>query len=76
MSQRKAQVEAALERLEIWLGRGARSKKLIEILAVKINNQVSNPTVRQTMLEDLAEMERIIQDGQHAINWVRRALKL
>jgi hypothetical protein len=76
MSQRKAQVEAALEMLENWLGRGARSKKLIEILTVKINSQVSNPVVRTTMLEDLAELERITQNGQKAINWVKRELKL
>lgn len=76
MSQRKAPVERKLEALENWLGRGARSRKLLEILTVKIESQIKNPTVKQTALEDIAELRRIIQDGQGAINWVIKELKL
>ena len=76
MSQRKARQEARLQHLENWLGRGARSKKLLEILTVKVSSQIKNPTVRQTALEDIAELERIIQDGQGAINWVIDELNL
>lgn len=76
MSQRKAEAEARLEALENWLGRGGRSKKLLEILTVKIERQIVNPTVRRTALEDIAELRRIIQDGQGAINWVIKELKL
>lgn len=76
MSQRKAPVEKKLESLENWLGRGARSRKLLEILTVKIESQIKNPTVKQTALEDIAELRRIIQDGQGAINWVIKELKL
>lgn len=76
MSQRKAGQEARLQHLENWLARGARSKKLLEILTVKITSQIKNPTVRQTALEDIAELERIIQDGQGAINWVIKELDL
>jgi hypothetical protein len=76
MSQRKAPVERKLEALENWLGRGARSRKLLEILTVKIESQIKNPTVKQTALEDIAELLRIIQDGQGAINWVIKELKL
>lgn len=76
MSQRKAEAEARLQALENWLGRGGRSKKLLEILTVKIERQIVNPTVRRTALEDIAELRRIIQDGQGAINWVIKELKL
>ena len=75
MSQRKAAAEAMLDRLETWLGRGGRMLKLLEILTVKID-LIPNATVRQTALEDIAEMHRIIRDGQGAINWVIRTLKL
>lgn len=75
MSQRKAAKEQALERLENWLGRGARSKKLIEILETKIS-LIENETVRGTALEDLNEMRRAIYEGQEAINWVIRELGL
>lgn len=75
MVQRKAEIEAVLERLENWLGRGARSRRLLEIMTVKVN-QISNPTVRQTALEDIAELDHIIRDGQGAINWVIKELKL
>lgn len=76
MSQRKAEAEARLEALENWLGRGGRSKKLLEILTVKIESQIANPTVRRTALEDIAELRRIIQDGQGAINWIKQELHL
>lgn len=75
MSQRKAAAEAMLERLENWLGRGARMLKLLEILTVKID-LIPNTTVKQTALEDIDEMRRIIRDGQGAINWVIKTLKL
>lgn len=75
MSQRKAAAEAMLERLENWLGRGARMLKLLEILTVKID-LIHNATVRQTALEDIAEMRKIIRDGQAAINWMIKTLKL
>lgn len=75
MSQRKAAAEAMLEKLENWLGRGARMLKLLDILTVKVN-LISNPTVRQTAFEDIDEMRRIIRDGQSAINWVIKTLKL
>ena len=75
MSQRKAKAEAKLEKLENWLGRGARSKKLLEILTVKVN-QMPNPTVRQTALDDLNELRRLIDNGQDAINWMIAELKL
>lgn len=75
MSQRKAAAEAMLEKLETWLGRGARMLKLLEILTVKVN-LISNPTVKRTALEDIAEMRKIIQGGQAAINWVIKTLNL
>lgn len=75
MSQRKATAEAMLEKLENWLGRGARMLKLLEILTVKVN-LIANPTVKRTALEDIAEMRKIIQGGQTAINWVIKTLKL
>jgi hypothetical protein len=75
MSQRKAVAEAMLEKLENWLGRGARMLKLLEILTVKVD-LISNPTVKQTALEDIAEIRKIIRDGQSAINWVIKALNL
>lgn len=75
MSQRKAAAEAMLERLENWLGRGARMLKLLEILTVKIE-LIPNATVKQTALEDIAEIRKIIRDGQGAINWVIEKLNL
>lgn len=75
MSQRNAAAEAMLEKLENWLGRGARMLKLLEILTVKVN-LISNPTVRQTAHEDIEEMRKVIQGGQAAINWVIKTLKL
>jgi hypothetical protein len=75
MSQRKAAAEAMLEKLENWLGRGARMLKLLEILTVKVD-LISNATVKQTALEDIAEIRKIIRDGQSAINWVIKALNL
>jgi len=75
VSQRKAKAEAQLENLENWLGRGARSRKLLEILTVKIN-QIQNQTVRQTALEDVNELRRLIENGQGAVNWVIRELDL
>lgn len=75
MSQRKAAAEAMLEKLENWLGRGARMLKLLEILTVKVD-LISNPTVRQTALKDIDEMRKIIRDGQGAINWVIKTLNL
>lgn len=75
MSQRKAHAEAKLQALENWLGRGARSKKLLEILEEKIS-QIPNKVVQGTAMEDLNELRRIIQDGQGAINFVIRELKL
>lgn len=75
MSQRTAAAEAMLEKLENWLGRGARMLKLLDILTVKVN-LISNPTVRQTAFEDIDEMRKIIRDGQSAINWVIKTLKL
>lgn len=75
MSQRKADAEAKLEALEKWLGRGARSRKLIEILEVKIA-QIPNKVVQETATEDLNELRNIIKDGQSAINFVIRELKL
>jgi hypothetical protein len=76
MSQRKARHEAQLQQLENWLGRGARSKKLLEILTVKVTSQIKNLTVRQTALEDIAELEKIIRDGQSFINWVIEKMDL
>jgi hypothetical protein len=75
MSQRKAAAEAMLEKLENWLGRGARMLKLLEILTVKVD-LISNATVKRTALEDIAEIRKIIRDGQSAINWVIKALNL
>ena len=75
MSQRTAAAEAMLEKLENWLGCGARMLKLLDILTVKVN-LISNPTVRQTAFEDIDEMRKIIRDGQSAINWVIKTLKL
>jgi len=75
MSQRKAAAEAMLEKLENWLGRGARMLKLLEILTVKVD-LISNATVKQTALEDIAEIRKIIRDGQSAINWVIKVLNL
>lgn len=75
MSQRKAAAEAMLEKLENWLGRGARMLKLLEILTVKVD-LISNATVKQTALEDIAEIRKIIRDGQSAINWVNKVLNL
>lgn len=75
MSQRKAAAEAMLEKLEAWLGRGARMLKLLEILTVKVD-LISNPTVKRTALEDIEEMRKVIRDGQGAINWVIKALNL
>lgn len=60
MSQRKAAAEQMLEKLENWLGRGARMLKLLEILTVKID-LISNPTVKHTALEDINEMRKIIR---------------
>ena len=75
MSQRKAAAEAKLEQLENWLGRGGRMLRLLEILTVKID-LIPNAIVRQTALEDVDEIRRIIRNGQGAINWVIRTLKL
>jgi len=75
VSQRKAKAEQRLENLENWLGRGARSRKLLEILTVKIN-QIPNQIVRQTALEDVDELRRLIENGQGAVNWVIEELKL
>lgn len=75
MSQRKAAAEVMLEKLETWLGRGARMLKLLEILTVKVD-LISNPTVKRTALEDIEEMRKVIRDGQSAINWVIKTLKL
>lgn len=72
MSQRKAAAEVMLEKLETWLGRGAR---MLEILTVKVD-LIFNPTVKHTALEDINEMRKIIRDGQSAINWVIKTLKL
>lgn len=75
MSQRKAAAEAKLEALEGWLARGARSRKLLEILEVKIS-LIENEAVRKTAQEDIAEIRRAIYEGQEAINWVIRELGL
>jgi len=76
MSQRKASIEARLEQLENWLAGGARSRKLLEILTVKVENQMKNPVVKATALEDIAELLMIIQDAQKALNWVKQELNL
>ncbi len=76
MSQRKAEIEAKLEVLEKWLGRGARSKKILEILTVKVESQMNNPVVKQTSFEDIAELRKIVQEGQQALNWLRKELGL
>ena len=75
MSQRKAAAEARLEMLENWLGRGARSRKLLEILEVNIS-LIQNEAVRKTAQEDIEEMRRAIHEGQEALNWVIRELGL
>lgn len=76
MSQRKAAAEQLLERLENLLARGARNKKLLEILTVKIDTQIQNPVVRRTALEDIAEIRRIIQSDQQEVNRMIKDLNL
>jgi len=76
MSQRKAENEQLLERFENLLARGARNKKLLEILTVKINTQIKNPVVKETALEDIAEIRRIIQADQQEVNRMIKELNL
>jgi len=76
MSQRKAADEQLLEQFENLLARGARNKKLLEILTVKINTQIKNPVVKETALEDIAEIRRIIQADQQEVNRMIKELNL
>lgn len=69
MSQRKAHIEARLEKLENWLGNTARTKKLLEILTVKVEH-IQNPTIRDTALADIREAQQSLQRGQDAVRGV------
>ena len=67
MSQRKRADETRLEKLENMLGRRAVSRKLLEILTIKIG-LIPNPQVRETALKDIEEINRLLKDDQQVVS--------
>ena len=75
MSQRKRADENKLEQLENMLGRRAVSRKLLEILTVKVG-LIPNSQVRETALKDIEEIKRLLKDEQDVVKAVIEQLEL
>jgi len=76
VSQRKANDERTLERVENVLASGARIRKLTSILRTKVRAAMQNPTVQSTSLDDLDEIEKRVIAAQFEITELIKHLGL